>query len=259
MTLPWWMITVGGLLGSSHCLGMCGGFALMLGMNRPSLWENLRRQLLFSCGRIFSYSALGGVAGFAGMSFARRLPSYLNGPAVLSLVAGLFLLWEGLHATGMLKWRSRSESAVTVGAGCLYSSIFSPLLRHPALRTAFAAGIFTGLLPCGLVYSFVALAASSEDLLQGAFTMMAFGLGTVPLMVLAGTGATLLSRSTRRWVWQIAAWSVVVTGVLTIERGVAQWSATDKPPEKRCPFCAPTADPGKHESQGLNAETPLRQ
>jgi sulfite exporter TauE/SafE len=117
------------------------------------------------------------------------------------------------------------------------------MLRNPALRSTFSAGLFTGLLPCGLVYAFVSLAASTGDLLHGAATMLAFGLGTVPLMVLTGTGAMLLGVRVRQRLWQVAAWSVVVTGLLTIGRGVAFLQFEEASPPRPCPFCKPVDTP----------------
>uniref|UniRef100_A0A7C2K149 Sulfite exporter TauE/SafE family protein n=1 Tax=Schlesneria paludicola TaxID=360056 RepID=A0A7C2K149_9PLAN len=240
MTLPWWLITLGGLLGSSHCVGMCGGFAVMLGLHRKTLGENLRAQLVFSLGRLASYAALGGAAGFAGRTLVQRMPALVNVPAVLSLAAGLFLLWEGLQATGLLR---RRPSAL--GPACLFSPLFATLIKVPALRSTFSAGVFTGLLPCGLVYAFVSLAASSGDLGQGALTMLAFGIGTVPLMVLTGTGAMLLGATARQRLWRVAAWSVVVTGVLTVGRGVTFLQAAERPPAERCPLCRSAALTGE--------------
>ncbi len=233
MMWQWGLIALGGVLGSSHCVGMCGGFAMMIGMHRATLRQNLIGQLVFSAGRIVSYATLGGIAGFSGRTLVEKVPAFINVPAVLSLVAGLFLLWEGCQATGLLGRRNGTAAH----AGCLFGSLFSTLLKHPALRNAFCAGVFTGLLPCGLVYAFVSLAASSGDLLQGMFTMIIFGAGTVPLMVLTGLGAMLLNVTIRQRLWKMAAWSVVVTGALTIGRGVSFLSATEKPPAERCPFC----------------------
>jgi len=237
----WGLIACGGLLGSSHCVGMCGGFAMMIGLHRATVRQNLIGQLVFSGGRIVSYATLGGVAGFAGRTLIQKVPAFVNVPAVLSLLAGLFLLWEGCHATGLLGRRTGAAA----GAGCMFGSLFSTLLKHPALRNALCAGIFTGLLPCGLVYAFVSLAASSGDLLQGMLTMIAFGVGTVPLMVLTGLGAMLLNVTARQRLWKVAAWSVVLTGTLTVCRGVSFLYAADQPPVERCPFCrtAPATSP----------------
>ncbi len=230
---PLWLTMLGGLLGSSHCVGMCGGFAAIVGLRTGSLAGNLRAQLIYSAGRIMSYATLGAIAGFAGQRLSDSLPKMINIPAVLSLVAGLFLVREGLLATGLFARRVKGSSTT----GCLLGPLFSTILKTPGARNTFVAGIVTGLLPCGLVYAFVSLAASSGDLLVGARTMLAFGLGTVPLMVVTGCGAALLSWAARQRLWQVAAWSVVMTGLLTIGRGVGFLQLNAEPQAVSCPFC----------------------
>lgn len=235
---PLWLIMLGGLLGSSHCLGMCGGFAAIVGMRSKSLLASLQSQLVYSGGRLASYATIGGIAGFAGQRISESLPRMINGPALLCLIAGVYLVREGLLATGILHRRIAGTSS----AGCLMRPLFSTMLRNPGLMNTFAAGMVTGLLPCGLVYAFVSLAASSADLLQGALIMLAFGSGTVPLMVVAGCGTTLVSWTARQRLWKAAAWSVLATGVLTLGRGAAfmQWQPENSPVS--CPFCAKAAD-----------------
>jgi sulfite exporter TauE/SafE len=56
---PWWLVLLGGVLGSSHCIGMCGGFAAIIGLNTGTLAGNLRAQLVYSAGRLMSYGTLG--------------------------------------------------------------------------------------------------------------------------------------------------------------------------------------------------------
>ena len=99
---PWWLNMMGGLLGSSHCIGMCGGFAAIIGMRTKSLAGNFRDQMVYSLGRLSSYATLGGVAGFAGKRIASALPSVINVPALLCLIAGVFLIsfMKGNVATG---------------------------------------------------------------------------------------------------------------------------------------------------------------
>lgn len=230
----WWLIALGGLLGSSHCVGMCGGFAVMLGLHRRSVWDNLRGQGLYSVGRLTSYATLGGLAGSAGRELGARVPAGWNVPAWLCLVAGVFLIWEGLLALG---WWRRGGGTVS-SAGCLFGPLMAAWLRAGGWWNAWAAGVFTGFLPCGLVYAFVSLAASTGDLLQGMATMVVFGLGTIPLMVLTGTGAMILTVPWRQRLWQVAAVSVVLTGVLTVGRGVAFWDGSQGPASAGCPFCA---------------------
>lgn len=231
---PWWLVMLGGLLGSTHCIGMCGAFAVLVGLNTGTFWANVRAQLIYSLGRLMSYIALGAIAGFAGKRLMDTIPVLVNVPAVLCLIAGVVLLWEGLRAAGF--WPKTVTG--TSMAGCLVRPLFSSLLKAPGLRNAFSAGIVTGFLPCGLVYAFVSLAASSGDLLLGMQTMLAFGAGTVPLMVVTGCGASLLTVTTRQKIWSLAAWSVVLTGALTICRGAAFLQTASTPETPKCPFCS---------------------
>lgn len=230
---PWWLIMMGGLLGSSHCLGMCGGFAAIIGMRTKSLATNLREQLIYSGGRLTSYAALGGVAGFVGKRFTDSIPTFINVPAILCLLAGAFLIREGALASGLIR---RKISGVS-SAGCLMRPIFSSMLRQPGIWNTYSAGMLTGLLPCGLVYAFVSLAASSADLLQGIGTMLAFGCGTLPLMVATGCGVGLLSWPARQRLWKVAGWSVLLTGILTLSRGVAFLQFEEQTGPVQCPFC----------------------
>lgn len=234
---PLWLTMLGGFLGSSHCVGMCGGFAAIVGLKTNSFAGNLRAQLIYSCGRLMSYGTLGAIAGFAGKRINDTMPSLIHVPAILCFIAGLFLIREGLLSTGLFR-RNVTGTSTT---GCLLRPLFSTILKTPGARNTFVAGIVTGLLPCGLVYAFVSLAASSGDLVQGLATMTSFGLGTVPLMVLTGSGAALLSWTARQRLWQLAAWSVVATGLLTVGRGVAFLQASPEEAAVSCPFCRTAA------------------
>lgn len=242
---PWWLIMLGGLLGSSHCVGMCGGFAALVGLRHNTLAKNFRAQLVFSGGRLMSYATLGAAAGFAGNRLIESLPAIINVPAALCLVAGLLLVREGFLATGLLRRNMAGAST----SGCLFGPVFSTILKTPGARHTFVAGIVTGLLPCGLVYAFVSLAASSGDLMQGSSTMLAFGAGTVPLMVITGCGAALLSANTRQRLWQLAAWSVIATGLLTLGRGAAFLQLKPEPQPVACPFCVQASKTVEHPLQ----------
>lgn len=226
------LVFVGGVLGSSHCIGMCGGFALAVGAGASSALSNLRRQLIFSAGRIFTYVAAGTIGGFAGWRLARGVPPTVNVQAILALVAGALLVWQGLDAVG---WFPRRR---TVGqVPCLASSFFAPLLKVHGRASAFLAGMFTGMLPCGLVYANLALAASSSDMLTGALVMAAFGLGTVPLMVAFGAGTSLLSLVARQRIYRLAAWCIVLVGLISIARGAGYLTTPNSTAPPACPLC----------------------
>ncbi len=242
------LVLVGGLLGSAHCLGMCGAFALLIGAPARSWPNNLARQLVYSAGRIFTYAALGAAVGYGGLRIADGLGRWVNVPAAVAIAAGVLLVFQGLVATGMLgrgmSWlrrvlsiQSPAGSGTGPGLGCLVGGMVGAFLRDRRWSSVFLAGVLTGLLPCGLVYAFAAFAASTSDPLLGAATMVAFGAGTVPMMVLAGTGAQLLSLTSRQRMLTIAAWCVVFTGALSIARGVSFLQIGDEPQVAGCPLC----------------------
>ncbi len=211
---------------------MCGGFALTLGTGSPNWSANLQRQISYSLGRIFTYSVLGAVAGYAGWRIAEFVPATINVPAVLAVLAGGLLIWQGLLAAGFRR------TAVPAGSGpCLAGTLFASVLTAPGLAGAFVAGLVTGLLPCGLVYAMLALATSAGSLPIGMLVMAAFGLGTVPVMVATGMGGSLLSLIWRRHLFRIAAWCVVLSGVISVFRGLAFISLPGWYEAAGCPFC----------------------
>ena len=210
------LVFLGGLLGSAHCVGMCGGFAVAIGSGAGSIASNATRQLVYSAGRIFTYAALGGALGYAGWRLGEDLPVLFHAQAALAIVAGVLLVGVGLVSAGVLPRRIRllpaRQSTATGGAVhmpsggpvCLAGGLVGTFLRAPGWGNVFLAGVFTGFLPCGLVYGFLALAISTASFPLGAATMGAFGLGTVPLMVLTGCGASLFCIAVQRRLTRIA-------------------------------------------------------
>ncbi len=236
------VIFLGGLLGSAHCVGMCGGFALALG-TRPGLAANLGRQTAYSLGRIFTYASLGAMAGFTGRRLMAEGGALLNVQAALALTAGVLLVLQGLSAAGLLP-----AARARTGGACLGPGLFAGLLGATRLRSVFLGGVVNGLLPCGLVYAYLALAASSADMATAALVMALFGLGTLPVMVLVGCGGSLLGTACRHQLLRVAAWCVILTGLLSIYRGVA---LIREPPGSACPFCLSLSNVKAHPLQGV--------
>jgi len=252
------LILLGGLLGSAHCVGMCGGFAVMIGSEARSWRANLTRQCIYSGGRIFTYASLGAVVGYAGLRLAEEMPRVVNAQGLFAVVAGLFLIVQGLFSAGvlarpkisfaglLLKRRQPAVAGshgVTLGAPpatmipCLSGGLLGSLLRTPGWQAAFLAGLLTGFLPCGLVYAYLALATSTNDPLSGLAIMVAFGLGTMPLMILTGAGMSLVTPSKRQFVLRLAAWCVVATGVIAVARGAYVLNPANDEPAASCPLC----------------------
>lgn len=243
--MEWPLIFLGGLLGSSHCVGMCGAFALSIGAGSNSLPSNVGRQLWYTLGRIFTYSFAGAAAGAIGARIAGLPVQVVNLQIVLAVVAGVMLMGQGLHATGVLP-RFRSQPGGT--AFCPGRSLFASFLTAPGWHNSFLAGLLTGFLPCGLVYAYLAFAAGTGSLWQGAVVMALLGAGTAPLMILTGAGGSLLTIAVRRRLLRAAAWCVVLTGVLTVCRGVGWALPAESGSPGTCPMCR-TAEPVPAERQ----------
>lgn len=244
------LVFLGGLLGSAHCVGMCGGFALLVGAPAPRWSSNLTRQIVYSGGRTFTYCAFGAAVGYGGLRLTERMGDLLNVQATIAIVAGVLLVAQGLVSTGTWHYATRAfrfalagvgtiahPAPSSAGVGCLMGGMVGAFLRDRRISHVFLAGVFTGLLPCGLVYAYVALAASTGDLFGGMATMAAFGVGTMPLMILTGTGSALFSLAGRRRMLTIAAWCVVLTGLLSIARGVGFLQLSPGAPAASCPLC----------------------
>lgn len=184
-----------GLAGSVHCLAMCGGIAAAAGTRLGS--EALASTALlagctFNLGRLASYAALGALAGALAGAFAGTLPAATAAAglrvaaAALMAALGLGLLWQRdllrLERLGARLW------------GRLQPLTSAALALPLPLRLA-ALGALWGFLPCGLVYSAVALAAASGSAAAGASALLAFGIGTLPSMLVATfAGAGLVRR-----------------------------------------------------------------
>lgn len=208
-------VLAGGFLGSAHCVGMCGGFAAAVGAGDRPFWPVFARQLVYNGGRVFTYAFLGVLAGAGGLYVSRWTVAGLTAPQMLSLLAGILMLCIGASALGLF---GRARGGATTPGG-LFAPLFSYFLNARGWAGYFAAGLANGFLPCGLVYSFVALAASRGTVVDGALLMSVFGLGTLPAMLAMGCGSTLLTHTARQRIYRLAAVLVIAMGCVTIWRG----------------------------------------
>jgi sulfite exporter TauE/SafE len=173
---------VAGVLGSTHCVAMCGGLATALGTQRQS--PARARPLLYQLGRVCSYGIAGAIVGSLGAAagFAFEASQW---SAVLRLSTALVVVLIGLNMA--LGSRSRGPwLRAPERWGALVWRWIAPLASRlpaqPALR-ALTLGMLWGWLPCGLVYSVLLVAAFAGSALAGGATMLAFGAGTLPAML----------------------------------------------------------------------------
>lgn len=195
-----------GLLGGTHCVGMCGGIvgALSLGAGTKASLH-----LAYNAGRIASYAIAGAIAGgvgAAGLVLSGQWPFRL----ILFLAANLMLVALGLYLTGVTRALAFSERL-----GQALWRRLQPFGRRflPARSAAqaFPLGLVWGWLPCGLVYSALVAAMTSASASRGAALMLAFGAGTLPNLLLAGLFAARLRRFAAQPAVRIGA-GIVVAG-----------------------------------------------
>lgn len=225
-----------GLAGSVHCIGMCGGIVgalsaaaparpvIAIAIARPSLSANaaaaqLLRVLAYNSGRIGSYMAAGALAGglaggasaLLGIAALQMVGFWL---ANLMLVAlGLYLMdaWSGLarlEAAGNIVWRR-------------VQPLLKGLLPMDNPLKALALGGLWGWLPCGMVYSVLLTAMLSGSAGSGALVMLAFGLGTLPVLLSMGLLGARLRRTMQQRGARLACGLLVLAfGLLGIARAV---------------------------------------
>jgi len=206
---------VAGLLGSAHCIGMCGGISGLFAVNAnvASLRSNLPFALTYNLGRVISYAVLGLIVGGFGSVVVKASPGIASGVRILS---GIVIILVGLKVAFDLRLLNAIER---MGAS-LWSRI-APAARGlvpvTSLRRALGLGLVWGWFPCGLVYSMLLIAATSANATDGAIIMVAFGLGTMPAMVMTGLGAARLAQIMRRKNARLGLGLLIVTlGLLTI-------------------------------------------
>jgi sulfite exporter TauE/SafE len=226
------LVFVAGALGTAHCFGMCGPFALAIGSGARNWPAALVRQAAYTAGRVFTYGTLGAAAGLCGQRLVTNWPNVVSVPALVAIAAGVFLVFQGLVAAGLIRKRGVGPAA----APCLAGGFLGHFLRQPTAGTAFFAGLFTGLLPCGLLYGMLALAMSTQSTVGGGLTMVVFGLGTAPAMIGVGLAGRIVAVAARRWLFAAAAWCLVVTGVISIARGVS-FLSLNSDAAHACPAC----------------------
>lgn len=205
-----------GLLGGAHCVGMCGGIVAAISFQPNALQFRARQpfsfHMAYSAGRIASYVAAGALAGLVGAA------AFLS-DTLFPLQKGLYVLAQGVLILLGLYLAGLSQAVLWLekAGGGLWrrlQPLLGRLLPIRNLGQALAAGALWGWLPCGLVYSVLvsALAAGSPG--RGALLLLAFGLGTLPNLLLMGWAADSLRILIRQpWLRRLAGGMVAGLGV----------------------------------------------
>jgi len=214
-----------GMVGSLHCIGMCGPIAISLPLGSNSWWNKMLGSLTYNIGRLLTYGVLGLLFGFMG---------------------------KGLELAGLQRWASILIGSVMV-LSVVFPALFKGKLQLEQFLFGFAAkmvgkfrklfaihsfpsllliGLLNGLLPCGLVYVALAGALNTNDVIGGVVFMLVFGLGTIPVMLTIPLLGNIIGNSFRRRYRHLLSSLVVLLGILFILRGLSLGIPYVSPPKK---------------------------
>ena len=206
-------------LGSfGHCIGMCGGIVLAYSTikiePKSSKVSQSIAHLLYSFGRVLTYSVLGAIFGALGgvVTFSNSA----NGG--LLIFTGIIMVLAGLSLMGKIKFLTLIEHSFS--SSSIYKNAFKSVLNSRSNLSFFVLGMLNGLLPCGFVYFFAITAASTADPFYGAFVMAIFGMSTIPAMFGLGFLTSLTSATSfRNMMMSLSSIAVILYGTYTIYNG----------------------------------------
>ncbi|MCD8452890.1 sulfite exporter TauE/SafE family protein [Tenacibaculum finnmarkense genomovar ulcerans] len=201
-----------GLLGSFHCIGMCGPIAFMLPVDRTNKITQFFQILSYHFGRLFTYSLIGLLFGFLGKGFY-----FFGFQQQLSIAAGILMILVILLPKTFQKYNFSKPINKWV---MKVKSSLGKELKNKGNDTFFTIGFLNGFLPCGLVYMAVFGALASSNALSGSLYMFLFGLGTVPLMTIIVYVGNFANGLLRKTIQQAIPYVVVFIGILFILRGL---------------------------------------
>jgi uncharacterized protein len=203
-----------GLIGSFHCIGMCGPIAVALPVGDRSLYARTSGALLYNLGRTLTYGVLGAIFGLLGkgieMAGFQQWASIIIGMVMIISVVFPFLFRDGINI----------EKIMFGGAARLIGRL-KLLFAKQSFANLFFIGLLNGLLPCGLVYVAVAGAINTNDITMGVLYMLIFGLGTTPIMLSVTMLGNVISQSFRKKMNRIIPAFIIFLGILFILRGLS--------------------------------------
>jgi sulfite exporter TauE/SafE len=209
----YWAAFTLGILGSFHCIGMCGPIVLALPAGREGSWNKLSGQMLYHTGRAFTYAFIGILPGLIGASFTA-----FGFQQKLSVVLGAFLLLLILVG-GMEKFRFGNLSYLAAFTSRLKQKL-GLQLRSSNPLSSFGVGMLNGFLPCGLVYIALASAAAVGSVQGSMLFMFIFGLGTLPAMAALGYSAKFIGIKVRSNIRKAQPFIIALMAILLILRGL---------------------------------------
>ncbi len=208
-----WSAIILGLLGSFHCVGMCGPIAFMLPVDRSNSVKKISQIGSYHLGRLFAYSLIGLFFGLVGKSL------YIFGlQQQLSIVIGIIMILVILIPVQTFNKYNLSKPLYKIISKV--KSALGSALKKKTSDTFLTIGFLNGFLPCGLVYMAVFASLAMQNTLQGSLYMVLFGIGTIPLMTSAIYLGKFLNSKIKQRIQKAIPVFVIIIGLLFILRGL---------------------------------------
>jgi sulfite exporter TauE/SafE len=212
------MAFITGLLGSGHCIGMCGGLVAALSLSESGSRGGPIFHLFYNSGRIATYTAVGCLVGWLGSAFA-----YANTLAgvtrALLIGSDIFVILLGLGSAGLFTQLKLNVMQLEFpGPVQKITRVVIKLRKFPPALSALPLGLIMGFLPCGFLYAMIIAAGQSAAPDRGALIMLSFGLGTMPALFMFGSAAHWLTTSKRTAMLRGAGIMVALMGAYNLYR-----------------------------------------
>jgi sulfite exporter TauE/SafE len=202
-----------GLVGSFHCIGMCGPIALALPVNARGTWGFYVGRIVYNAGRTLTYTVFGAMMGLIGQRFfvaglQQEVSIVVGGAMIISAVAPTLVnrlfgtFTPAQKITGRLK------------------KIFASAFQRRTVASLFVIGLVNGFLPCGLVYMAMAGAATTGSAGAGSLFMAGFGMGTIPVMFGVSVAGSFLTVTVRKKLSRLTPVFVGILGLIILLRGM---------------------------------------
>jgi len=202
-----------GLLGSVHCIGMCGPLVMALPISQKSTFQKFLALTLYHAGKMVSYGILGLLFGLFGSQFPvfgfQRNISIVIGVTMLLYVLYVFVLKPKHFQLGI--FNNYYNQIV---------KLLSRLFKSKSGISFLFIGLLNGLLPCGMIYLALSSSMATQNIWYGGLLMVFFGLGTMPALLMVAIGGQYMGFSFRKKLQSLLPVFILGMGVLLILRGL---------------------------------------
>ena len=208
-----WTAFMIGLVGSLHCIGMCGPIALAIPYQANTKVQTLGNILLYNSGRIITYGLIGILPAIFGLALS------LSGMQKnMSIVLGAMLI---IAAAFSIPLDQRTHAIPGINKIYLWAATkMKSFISQKNKAAFFITGLLNGFLPCGMVYMAVMGAITQTSMANAFFYMILFGMGTVPLMLMIGVSGQFINLTWRRKLQSVIPVFMIGIGILMIMRGI---------------------------------------